>query len=108
MKGMIALSVALAFVGVIGMTHPAHSQSSPEMSMAPSAKAESVTGKVTDIDSSKRKIEVQSTDGKSESYQIDPAVSSTSLDQIKKGDKVRLEVAEKNGSQVATKVEKAG
>lgn len=69
--------------------------------------ARTITGTVTDLKLDKRMIEIENTKGKKQQFKIDQNVKRENLEAIQNGDRVKLEVGDRQGTQVATSVEKA-
>ena len=65
-----------------------------------------VTGTVTDLKMDKRIIQIENNKGKKQEFKIDQNVKRENLENIHKGDNVKLEVADRQGAKVATSVEK--
>jgi len=65
-----------------------------------------VTGTVTDLKMDKRIIEIENNKGKKQKFKIDQNVKRENLENIHKGDNVKLEVADRQGARIATSVEK--
>src|SRR3569832_377633 len=65
-----------------------------------------VTGTVTNIKTDKRIIEIENNKGKIQQFKIDQNVRRDTLENIHNGDNVKLEVGDRQGTRVATSVEK--
>lgn len=61
---------------------------------------------VTDINKDKGTVQIKKKEGGSETLKLDPS-QKAQLDQIQKGDKVDINMVERNGEKVATSISKA-
>jgi cold shock CspA family protein len=65
-----------------------------------------IMGTVTALKLEKRTIEIENEKGKKQRFKIDRNVKMENLEQIHDGDRVKLEVADRQGAPVATSVER--
>lgn len=65
-----------------------------------------IVGTVTDLELDRRMIEIERTNGKKQQFKIDQNVKRENLESIQNGDQVKLEVADRQGTKVATSVER--
>lgn len=90
---------------------PGASSQEPTMKdfrQVPVGEPKTVRGKVIHLGKNKETIQIETAEGKERSYVIDPHVSDAKLRNIETGDNVMLEVADRDGTQVATSVQKQG
>lgn len=124
MRKLLASGVVFLFVVMsFGVSHaidtnkrkeslsPGASTRDPSMAdprQVPVGTPKTVTGKVTRLSKDKETIQIETTEGKKRSYAIDPQVKEADLQNIHPGDEVTLQVAERDGTKVATSVQKQG